>query len=354
MGFGFRASGSGFRVPGSAGRVPGLGSRENQKPETRNQKPNGRNPAAGFTLLEIVVAIAILGVVVTIVYESITAVTDATESARVSSEELRLRQFLVRNLSTNFGTVYCDPAFVNEQFQFIGAGQGGTGGGMDTVDFCSSAPLNGGVAPPGFYKHVHYGVVSHANSDFSLDSDSERGKDNLASSTVYLEASETLVLAAGSGEPGDSDILKTETPKEVTDMASPTWSAPISGMDISYYDGEKWVKEWDSLAILRMPWSVRIRINFAKTKAEEEAGSGNFGLEDAADLEMVIPIPIGDGVRTDAATWAQVIGAGQPGQLVPGVVTGGKTNTTAAGGTSNPRGSTLTQTIGNYNAGGKL
>ncbi|MBN2310637.1 MAG: prepilin-type N-terminal cleavage/methylation domain-containing protein, partial [Candidatus Hydrogenedentes bacterium] len=71
----------------------------------------------GFTLLEILVAVFILAVIVGIVYATFATVANTVTAARVSAEELRLRQFLLRSFETNLGSVYADRAFEAEVYR---------------------------------------------------------------------------------------------------------------------------------------------------------------------------------------------------------------------------------------------
>ena len=282
----------------------------------------------GFTLMEILVAISILAVIVTLVYESFAAVTDATAAARTSAEQLRLRQFLARNLSQNLSTVYVDPAYSNEQLQFVGMSGKGVSGSSDWVEFCSSAPLIGGMAPPGFFKRVHYGISENSGADRGLGSLNSEGADDLSGSTATFEASESLV-AISSPSGNDTNSMKAQA-SQIAEVVfgeglSPTWSVPVSEVQISYFDGQQWQPEWDSMDLGRMPWCVRIRINFAKTKAEEGAGFGRTSIDEDPDFEMYVPIPMGSGVLTDASMWQQSLGVG---------VASGTTTTTGTGATT--------------------
>ena len=269
---------------------------------------------SGFTLIEVLFAISLAAVVVAIIYESFAAVTDATALARQSAEELRIRQFLTRSFESSFSTVYVDPAYYNEQFAFISGTETGGGSTMDSVEFCSSAPLMGGMAPPGFYKRVHYGAATSDTSDLTLGSKEAASLEGLARSTQIFEATETLIDMTAP-RPDQSGFSK-EKAKEDTaaafglDEASPAWTAPIAALDFSFFDGEEWVEEWDSIQMQRMPWCVRVRLNFARTEEQEAAGDNGTDVTEDPDFEMYIPIPIGMGVWTTADQWLNTVGSG--------------------------------------------
>ncbi len=275
--------------------------------------PYRRSAARGFTLIEVLIAISLLAVIVTIVYESLAAVTDATAEARVGAEKLRLEQFLMRNFQSNFSAVHVDPAYLDERFQFVGTGETGSSGTTDSVDFCSASPILGGMAPPGAFKQVHYAVVDRNDSSMELEAFSSYSEDELAPSTMLLESSESIVVASASLNKDRLDKLDPKSAEELQDIAkelgynTPSWTVPVSGVDFSFYDGEKWVEDWDSIEMGRMPWCVRIRVNFARTRAEADSASND--LETDPDLEMYIPVAVGMGVMTDASVWVQYIAA---------------------------------------------
>lgn len=276
-------------------------------PDTRMRTPCRTR---GFTLVELLVAIAIVVVIAAIVYASLTSVVNATDLARVTAEEMRMRQFLIRSFTTNLTAVYADPALMNENYQFLGIAEKGTTGPMDSVEFCSSAPLSGALSPPGLVKRVRYAVVTESDSGFDLDAEASAPVPEFRSG-LRLEASEHLMTANASSTTDSGRDLFSDSAKQqpAAEEVSPTWSVPVDSLSLDYFDGEDWVDEWDSVALGRMPWCVRVRINYARTEEEADADrEAGIDPEKDPDFEMVIPIPLGAGVVTDAATWLQSSG----------------------------------------------
>jgi prepilin-type N-terminal cleavage/methylation domain-containing protein len=270
------------------------------KPQTPTPKPQSER---GFTLIEILVVVVILAMIMGIVYECFAAVMNSTDEARRSADEMRLRRYLIRSLSNNFASTYTDLLYLSESCQFLGVSEDGGEGALDTIDFCSSAPLMGGRPLPGTLKRVHYGVVSASESGLDLDTSGADAGFGDAEPSVVLECSETPVSSTyvsqqgGLSDGGTSELMESE---------SPTWSVPIQSVDFAYFDGEEWLEEWDSISLGRLPWCVRARINFAR--AEEEDDSGNrFAAAENPDLEITFPIPGGAGVLTDASMWTQAL-----------------------------------------------
>jgi prepilin-type N-terminal cleavage/methylation domain-containing protein len=267
---------------------------------------------SGFTLMEMILALAIIVIMTAIVYSALSSVVNSTGMARAAAEETRLRQFLARSFEANFRSVYTDR--INEQpaFQFIGINDEGSDGPMDSVRFCSSAPLMGGMSLPGDVKEVRYEVISGEDTEMDLDIDeaaeaAERPEGStLESVEVPLVAGNVEELeAVGEAEDfGDFEELATDPNYE-----APHWSVPIRSMDLQYFDGTQWVDEWDSVQFGRVPWCVHVRINFAKTEEQLEAeASENYDEIDDPDFEMVIPIPLGLGVTEDGRSLANFSG----------------------------------------------
>jgi len=274
----------------------------------------GRTRVDGFTLIEVLISMAILVVIVAIVYGSFSAVATVTEQARASAEEMRIRQFLARNLNLNFSTLYIDPMLYSEQFAFVGTNETGPDGPMDSVEFCSSAPLMGGTAMPGILKRVRYGAAGTNNPDMNLDSFTSDGD----AGESELEGSEALM--APSGE--ELDSAAATGIEDVFGEDSPSWSVPVRSFDVAYFDGADWVEEWDSLAMGRLPWGVHIRINFEHS--DEAGGLLSESDPESADFETFIPIPLGIGVWLSAEESMDMAGAAERTSDEGGQADGGK------------------------------
>ncbi|HOF41568.1 MAG TPA: type II secretion system protein [Candidatus Hydrogenedentes bacterium] len=260
----------------------------------------------GFTLMELILVMAIIVIMTAIVYSSLTTVVNSTAMARAAAEETRLRQFLARSFETNFRSVYSDRTNELPAFQFIGVNDESSDGPMDSVRFCSTAPLMGGMALPGDLKEVRYEVMDSETSKLGLDFDGTRtAKGEKHPGGSMLESVEMPLIA------GNTETLDSLSEAELTELAAdpnyeaPHWSVPVRSMDLKYFDGADWLDEWDSLQFGRLPWCVHIRINFAKTEAQlKEEASERYDDIDDPDFELVIPIPAGLGVTEDGRALA--------------------------------------------------
>lgn len=262
-------------------------------------------PHDGFTLLEILVAITLLVIIVGVVYASFSTVINATEQARSASDEIRLRQFLTRQFQENFSSVYADVALINESNAFIGVSETSTRGSMDWVEFSAMSPLMGGLSPPGIVKRVRYAGGEGNDSSMQLGSLVGGGDEDYANGP-QLEASEWLIEGSEVQEGNRSGFSFNEETESArfSDIDSPGWTVPISSIDFSFFDGAEWLEDWDSYAEGRLPWAVRVRINFAKSGAERESESdAGYDSNLDCDFEMVIPIPLGAGYFSTGDEW---------------------------------------------------
>ena len=251
------------------------------------------------------VATIIIAVITAIVYASLSSVTHTTELARVSADEMRMRQFLSRSFLTNFASVYADPGVLDERFAFLGTSESGSRGEMDSVEFCSSTAVMGGASPPGAIKRVHYGAVSANDPGMGLSSFEDAGDGSNGLSGMQLQASESLVMDSFLEEDTGYGMDRlAESAGADTDFGTPSWTVPVGSFDVAYFDGAEWLEEWDSLTLGRLPWCVRIRVSYARTEEEAEVDAeARFRPDEDPDYELIIPIPIGVGAVTDAATW---------------------------------------------------
>ena len=260
----------------------------------------------GFTLIEVLIAISILTVIVMVLYSSFSSVVNTMERARVSTEELRLRLFLERSFRANLTSAYVDRGMEQNIFRLIGVDDETADGPNDSLRLVSINTLMGGTGLPGDLKEVRYGTVGGNETGFNPIDFSNYGEAPIDDQRK-LEAIETPLFGANIQEidsetgfvkpAADSGSnLNTQEPYQ-----APSWSVPIRTVDFSYYDGTEWVDEWDSQVTGRLPWCVRIRINFARTEQQlEDEKAQGLSVLDNPDFEMVVPLPVGIGRTQDA------------------------------------------------------
>ncbi len=254
--------------------------------------------AAGFTLLELLVAMTILTVVMAIVFASFTSVTTTTEEARVAIQEFKLQQFLMNNLRTNLTQVTqgwlhgaafrspqasssANPLSDNAYFPFMGEDEDGPFGPADSLSFVTSDRLASGLLLPGYLKKVTYALV---------DASGPEGR------YMALQISEAPL--AGGNEEGEDDFF------DFGPESEPLWEVPVWSMEIRYFDGEDWVTEWDMEEEERLPWMLDLRIDVVQPDEFDDASPGGRfyfesdwkeGLETNADIHLLVHMAEGLG-----------------------------------------------------------
>ena len=263
---------------------------------------------AGFTLIELMVAIVILSVITSVVYITFDSVIRSTETVRGVQAELewrtRLSRSLIENLAQAYdpwlpGAAYRDAAVPNNpdavetltRFWLLGEDAFGPDGPADTLTFATTARLPAGIGMPGVFKQVTYRLTASGNTE---------GKgDALSDEAVFgsLEISESPVQQAMLDDYDDS-LFPDAADEALEGGASPSWSIPVRTLNFRYFDGEEWLDEWDSRDRLQLPWCVEVRVNFARTEEELEAErNADYDVDDDPDLVLVISLPAGSAVR---------------------------------------------------------
>jgi len=247
---------------------------------------------SGFTLIELLVAITVLCIVVAIVYEGFVSVTDASAMARENAEQLRFQQFLWRTISTDLTSIYSDPGCEQPEYQLLGTDQDGAFGPADSLRFCTALEMSGPASLPGILKVVTYEL----SDEYTAEGGPGLGRFTIDENPGEERAELQLTIRE---EPLTLQGMDMDGEMEDTSEAARELKVPLQSMDIEYYDGdlEEWVTEWDSVAQTRLPWAVRVKINFSRSEAESEADArSGIDLQESPDLDMTIALPAGMGV----------------------------------------------------------
>lgn len=260
----------------------------------------------GFTLLEVVIAMAILAIVCAIVYGSFYSVTESTITARAASERTKMTQFVMRNLRTNLDQAAqgwlpgaadrlqtgTDEDVTAVTFGFVGEDDRGSAGPADSLEFVTHAPMPGAVVLPGMVKRVTYEVVDDDGGEPEWVIGTYDPEDPPA---AFLQVTEVPVFAfTGEGE-GQSLFEEDED-------AAITWLLPIRSMDIRYFDGRDWQDDWSGDQEGRLPWALDVRINFPSADGRDDEDQFRFdqdredGPGAQADLQFLTSLPAGTGV----------------------------------------------------------
>lgn len=276
---------------------------------------NRRPRQGGFTVLELVVSIAILAIILLIVYQSFSAVVNSTEDTRLASFEIRTRQFLHESFETNLaqttegwspGSAYRLSTMTEGQETDEIAVDGSVmryrfSGEAESMSFVSSAPLAADSGLPGQMKLVIYEAVDGSTEEnFAHDFGVE------AAMTLQVTESPLGMTETGLGgglDFGDLGRDSITQAAEESGMDSAGWDIPIESISFQYFDGDDWLERWDSTEVGRLPWAVDIRINFpTDDEAPEELDRDR---DEEPDLRLVITVPIGAGIRDTAPEYVR-------------------------------------------------
>lgn len=269
---------------------------------------------AGFTILELLVALTLLVVILSIIYVTFSTVIQSTEDTRAASFEMRTRQFLTRSFMSNLaqasegwspGAAFRAAGLSTEAGAegdpVIGRGKMRywLDGTSTSLTFVSTAPLAGSTGLPGFAKLVTYELGSEQSEGEAQDLLTDFGREPQAT----LEVTETPLALSGSAfgaSLGAADFTREEVAEtaESIGMKSSGWNIPVESILFQYFDGENWVDTWDSLEYGRLPWAVDVRINFPDP-LEEEGFATELDPDEEADFRLVFTVPVGVGVRDE-------------------------------------------------------
>lgn len=256
-------------------------------PRMRNSISCRRNGAlAGFTMLELMVAISILVIIAGIIYGSFASVTDSMMMAQDNAKQLRYKQYLQEHFSQHFAAVYADSACIRPEYQFVGEDDSSELGPADYVQFTTSLPLSGPYALPGLRKVVHYAVgdAGELGGDWLPDTGTDEAQ-------LYLRIYEEPLIISSEQQ----EVSAEEAPESLVVERF----IPISSFDVTYYDGldDTWFDEWDSIEEGRLPWAVRVQASMPRTESQLDADWAQ-GLDpvEHPDLDMTFMLPSGAGI----------------------------------------------------------
>lgn len=268
----------------------------------------------GFTIMELLIAMVIVAIISGIVYSTFTSVLASTETTNIAAEQLYTQSFLTRHIQSNFaqahagwqpGAVYrpvSDPQNTITQVmpESIFFFQGKDNGQEDSITFTTSAPISGMTGLPGFFKQVTYEIIDGSEIEMPASSPYY----GFTASGPVLRVREVPLMSYGDSFGGQvmSDYAnKLLQNAEELGVATPTWTFPVGGMNIRYFDGEEWVEEWDMALEERLPWALDFTFEWRPWGEEVSTAS-----DDAENqFRMVVTIPAGAGIRNAAPAYGR-------------------------------------------------
>ncbi|MDP8222169.1 MAG: type II secretion system protein GspJ [Candidatus Lernaella stagnicola] len=169
---------------------------------------------AGFTLLEVLIAIAILGMIVGLIYGSFAATVDSKEKIETGNEIYHEARWAMSKLEDDLGAAFVSKNR-NSKSVFLGLTSDGPGGmPMDELHFAS-------------FNHVKFNPQARES-----------------------DQAEVSYFVAENPETGTLTLYRREdaTPDEDNTAGGEFYELceHVLAFDLAYYDGFEWIEEWDS------------------------------------------------------------------------------------------------------------
>ncbi len=196
----------------------------------------------GFTLLELLVAIAISALVLMVVYQTFNGIVDSAARLEEVADLDHMARVSLGIISRELRSAYWKPAGANLNSTLIFSGTDGLAGGAasDELVFTTFTPLVGltGTVSP------NLSVIS-----YELEAAAEEEE-------FYLMHSEDTNSLGQS--------LSQEQRYELAEH--------VKGLNLRYYDGEddEWMDEWDAGLENKLPNAVEIELYFKTSSGEDQ------------------------------------------------------------------------------------
>ena len=178
---------------------------------------------AGFTLIEIMIALAMVATVLALAYSSVATTTRTIEHREVYARALHRADFVLRHLTDNLQSAHLDAAVyyrMEDPTQLFD-------GGADALLFWTHAPAQ--------TRRIHHGMLHRAEYRLRPAESTEAGGMELA-----FEAYTDLA--------------------ELEDIPIAQWVMPVETVLFEYHDGEGWLGGWDLETEERLPRAIRISV----------------------------------------------------------------------------------------------
>ncbi len=206
----------------------------------RNEERRRPRPAlSGFTLLEVLVAIAILAIVATMVYSSFGTSLDIIDRVGLGADHYREARFVLGRMAEELSMAYRPKGEVFKDAVFVGLDGRVEERDADSIRFTAVSGLR--YLP-----------------------------DEKASDLQLLE----YRLAADSGDSSLS-LLREEMANPLVLSDSATGLSAIGegvhSFNLRYYDGKEWVDSWDGDSRRGLPLVVEIEVSFLGSGKTQQA-----------------------------------------------------------------------------------
>ena len=178
----------------------------------------------GFTLIEILIAVAIVSLILTIIYASYASSIDTMNYTREKMEALSMTRLILSRMSDELTSSF----FSKDSEDVMFSGQEGK------IDFISSS----------------HERIFKDSKEYDLS--------EIGYFTEAPEEGESLCLWRREDRTPDDDVLEGGEKEKLMEG--------LEGTEFKYYDGEEWRLEWDSEEESGLPQAVRVTLKFPNKK----------------------------------------------------------------------------------------
>lgn len=206
--------------------------------KSNNPEPTTHNSQLGFTLLEILIAMAILAILATLVYASFDSSMKVIDRVDQGSDVFRQARLVLTRVSEDLSMAYRPKGDISPDAIFIGRDAVVAGRAQDSLRFTSLSHLRT--------------LPDEPASDF-----------NLIEYSLELDPEEETWA-----------LLRKEeaNPYSLTESGGAVLLAEkIHSLDLRYFDGKTWVDDWDPAINQGLPWVVAIEIKFQEPGGDQRS-----------------------------------------------------------------------------------
>lgn len=300
--------------------------------------------ASGFTLLELVVALALTTLLVTAIYGSLRLYVRISTEDTTQLEHSRLARALFRQMSLDIRSVVFQPpessgqAMEGDSEADTGTDETGSGtenmeeSGTSESGSLSTSEESAGVTSVGLigdsiklvlhvsrpsrdleYESIQSGTGLHARTSdlqsityFLADPNSsgmegEVGRAAAPGGLGDSRSQQPQGLARLVGDEFAVNFADTESNTSMLASSAKIIAPEVVSIDFQYFDGLSWQASWDSIAMGRLPNAVAVTIGLARIPTEEEeqeAQRNRRVIEDSGKIietrRHVVALPLAD------------------------------------------------------------
>jgi len=216
--------------------------------------PRSQNIRGGFTLLEVLVAITLLAMISSIVFGTFFYTINNAEQLEKRALLSHTAGFILEAISRSISSTYVPYvgtyAFEDtQQSVFVGMESLLKDVEADSLSAFTMNPRFGGGMPGGEISYVQY-VVEEA--------------DDVHNAPEWVEDENNPLILICNVEP----LLALSDDLDDMDAQSRFWMLNINSLNFEYFDGSKWLEEWDFETQGILPGAVKVELELADSEGE--------------------------------------------------------------------------------------